>query len=151
MKRAGLLVLCAALVAGCSDAPTDVWAGDLEEGRRRWQAAGIGTYQFDFRISCFCLLEYTMPVRITVQNGVFATIVYRDTGLAVDSALFRDYLTIDRVFASLRQVLDSDPASFAASYDPARGFPVTVSVDLAANAVDDEFTITVSNFQVPVP
>jgi hypothetical protein len=137
-----LLPLLGALV-GCARSPLEQRADDLAMARVRWQAAAISSYDFDFARSCFCTVEALGPVTIRVRDGHFASLVSRDSGTPVDTVLFAQFLTIERVFESTRQLLDAGPASFTASYDPTFGFPITVTVDPIAQAVDDELSYSV--------
>jgi hypothetical protein len=143
-----LLAVC--LVATCARSPFDQHADDLAGAQARWQGAGISSYDFDLQRVCFCVPEATGPVTISVRNGAFTAIVRTDSGTAVDTLLFQDYLTMDRVFVTTRRFLDARPASFTASYDTALGFPTSVAVDPIARAVDDELTYAVLALR-PVP
>jgi Family of unknown function (DUF6174) len=148
--RPTLQLLAVCLVATCARSPFGQRTDDLAGAQARWQSAGISSYDFDLQRVCYCVSEATGPVTISVRNGSFTAIVTTDSGTAVDSLLFQDYLTMDRVFATTRRFLDARPASFTASYDAAFGFPTRVTVDPIAQAVDDELTYAVLALR-PIP
>ncbi len=75
---------------------------------------------------------------ITVSGGAFVSATYLDDGAPADTTIFRDALTIDRLFAYIHQALAQHPAMFTASYDPTLGHPVSIAIDYNALAQDDE-------------
>jgi hypothetical protein len=52
--------------------------------------------------------------------------------------LFDAIATIGGLFDAIADALERPPASFSATYDPARGYPVCVDIDPIRNAVDEE-------------
>lgn len=145
-----LLPLLVALTS-CARSPFEQRVDDLAAARARWQIAAISNYDFDFAKSCFCLVEALGPVTISVRDGRFAGLVSRDSGTPVDTALFEQFLTMERVFETTRQLLDDGPAAFTASYDAAFGYPTNVTVDPVAQIADDELSYRVSAFRPVAP
>ena len=131
-------------LAGCAS-PLERREDDLTTAEARWRSAGVQDYTFGFSRSCECLPAATRPVMITVSAGAFVAAAYLDDGTAADTALFRDELTLDRLFASLRRILAQRPAVFAASYEPTLGYPTRVSLDYNLTTADDEAFLTVFN------
>lgn len=134
------------LVVGCREPVAHTWASDLAEAESRWNASGVTSYQYDVFRHCFCGSTSTRPVTVTVRNRAFVSLVYMDSGTVADTSLFRPYLTIERFFALLHDVLDSGPASFDAEYASA-GFPTVVVVDPDAAIADEEFSVQVLAFR----
>jgi hypothetical protein len=130
-------VLILSLVAAC-DAGALSPRDELAAARAHWQAAGIMNYDFDLRVSCFCIATTFGTVTVSVRDGRPPIVESTDSGTVVDTVYFQDYLTVDRMFALLGRVLSARPASFAATYDPGFGFPAQVSVDANAQVADDE-------------
>ena len=144
MKRAGRgSVLAAALVlaAGCTDPLSQQWSHSLAGAQNRWNSSGIKSYQFTFQVNCFCAI--TQPVTVTVLDTVPVMAVFAAGGAAVDTSLFRDYLTVDRMFATLRRAVDHGPATFDATFSDV-GYPLAVSVDPSGNTLDDEYGISIT-------
>lgn len=145
------LILPLLLVAGCSTSLLDQSRSEFDDARRLWQAQGATDYDFDLQHLCYCSDLVTRPVTIGVRGGAVAWIVYTDSGTAADTTLFRDYLTIDRVFALLQRTLDGHPASFTASYQPDLGYPAMVHVDPKQPVADDEFSVRITGLRPPPP
>ncbi|HET9709032.1 MAG TPA: DUF6174 domain-containing protein [Gemmatimonadales bacterium] len=137
------LVLCS---VSCGD-PLGADRDQLAESQARWGAQGVATYEFDVRISCFCVAASYGSVTISVDNRQVVSVVRTDSGTPVDSQYFQGVLTVERMFATLRHFLDAKPAFFTASYDRRWGFPTSLGVDPIRNAADDEYGFTVLAFR----
>ena len=127
----------------------------FERSRAKWNAANITHYQFNLSISCFCPYSEDMPLAIEVDNGKVVSMTKPDgSSLDSDSPLYSDaesYNTIDQAFSSLELLLNGDADKVEVTYDPAYGFPTSIDVDMILNAVDDEFSIYISDFKVLNP
>ena len=136
------------LCVACSTSPIEQQEDNLAAAQRRWRAAAIPDYSFTFQRACFCAPIATRAVTVTVQQGAWASLRYVDDGTVADTSLFRDYLTVERVFAFLRRVLEEQPARFDASYAAQLGFPADVYIDYSVGIADDELSIRISDLQV---
>lgn len=142
MSRIAVLLLLAA----CSSSPTGPsrhWLRDLDAARERWQASGITDYSFTYRKSCFCP---PLLVRVNVRDGQITAIFDQNADTAF-VAPFDDY-TMTGLFNDIEQVIDNGPHRFTADYDDNNGRVVSMSADPIANAVDDEWAFSVSEFSV---
>jgi hypothetical protein len=139
-RLAARLVVAASLLAalaGCSDAPSGP-GDDLRAARRRWEATRPAAYAFTFQRVCFCPTEITRPTVVTVRNGAVESLRYADDGAPVDGRYASLFPTIDGLFDAIDQALERPPASFDATYDADRGYPVRVDIDPIRDAVDEE-------------
>jgi len=132
------------LVAACTEPILEKWEDDLASAEARWHGAGITNYEMDVVRSCFCVAAQTRPVTVTVRGGAFVSLVYADSAAGVaDTTYFREYLTMERIFALLHQVLDTGPDGFSADYNGSLGYPTLVGIDPSHDLADEEFTIQV--------
>jgi hypothetical protein len=145
--RTRLLLLLAVVACSQLTEPERV-ASDLAMAKRRWAATAPASYQYTFSRSCFCLVEFTRPVVVTVRNGTVESVHYADTGAPVAPSLVPGYPTIEGVFALVDEALVKHAASVTAEYDPARGYPVRIFIDFIAAAVDDEMAYRIRDFVV---
>lgn len=141
-RRAAWLAVGLGLGVGCGEGAFTPRL-ELAAAQSRWQAAGITNYDFDLQVACFCGATALGPVTISVRNGQPTGIVSTDSGTVVDTLYFQGYLTVDRLFASLDQILSAKPAAFTAAYDPGLGFPTDVSIDGNARVADDELGLRI--------
>jgi hypothetical protein len=137
------------LLGSCTEPSSSPAILKLEVAQQRWQATVHPDYDLTVQRSCFCVMEVVRPVRITVRNGNPVGMVYADSGTAVDTVLFADYRTVDRMFAFLRAVIASKPDSIQVAFDPVWGYPTRVAVDPNFTTVDEEFAFQVSGFTTP--
>jgi hypothetical protein len=149
MNRLPALLACL-LTAACSISAFEGSQNSLAEANTRWKTAALTSYDFDFQRTCFCAASMTRPVTISVRSDTFTTIVYSDSGTAADTAQFRDFLTVDRLFAFLHRTLNAGPAGFTTAYDEVRGYPALVVIDFDSDVADDGLTLRINGFrQVP--
>jgi hypothetical protein len=148
---AGVAVL--ALATGCATEPgTAQWERDLADAEARWHAAALRNYTLSLVRTCDCVSGQTRPVTVTVLNGAFTGLVYADSlGGAADTTLFQQYLTVDRYFTLLHQVLASGPYDFSAIYNQSIGFPISVTVNPERMTTGDEFLVAIYAFTAGSP
>ena len=116
-----------------------------------WTGAAPASYAYDLQRSCFCARDVTRPVRISVSDGQFGSIVYSDSETPADTTWFSDYLTVRRLFQLLHRALAAQPAVFAVEYDPRLGYPQLVSIDYRPAMPDEELRIRVSGLESVSP
>ena len=146
MKKIILLTLIVILTACSFGASTQ-----LEKSRQTWQDSGITHYRFSLDIGCFCAFRNQMPVTVEVQNGEIVSMTYPDGTLVAATdpnyATFSRHATIERIFSELEAGLSGGADEVTVTYDSARGFPSEIYFDYIKNAVDDELSLKVSNFE----
>ena len=145
MKRMLLLVL-ALVLAACSAVPQS----ELARNRDKWDAAGIGSYRMNLFIGCFCGFTEKMPLTVEVRSGEVVSMTYDDgtpVGDDMNREFFDRFATIDRLFDDMQSGQTSKADKVEATYDAAYGFPSQVNVDAIQNAVDDEYSVQISNFE----
>jgi uncharacterized protein DUF6174 len=145
MTRQAVAVIALAILwaASCDGNAFGPDQFQLDRAQARWSAAGPASYDFDVRVSCFCIATTYGTVTVSVRNHQAVSVVRTDSGTVVDSLYFQNVLTVDRMFADVRRFLDRDPARFHAAYDATLGFPTAVSVDPNAQTADDEYSFQV--------
>jgi hypothetical protein len=145
MKKILLLALALLLVA-CSA------ASEYDQNLKKWQDADVAHYQFDLFIGCFCPFRSVMPLTIEVENGEVVSITQAD-GVFVTAAdpsyeLFISVATVEGLFAQLDSSQNGDADEVLVTYDATYGFPTSISIDQIKEAVDDEISYQVENFEV---
>ena len=119
---------------------------ELSEARVRWSQRGPSSYVMTVVRSCECTPLMTGPVVITVQNDVVVSRIYKNSGAAVTADYFQLFPAVDGLFAAIDTLHDEDPHDIDVQYDHALGYPVSISVDMHKDYVDDEFTVRISSF-----
>ena len=147
MKKLILLTLIVILTA-CSVGEST----ELEKNRQTWQDSGITHYRFSLLVGCFCPFRDQMPLTVEIQNGEIISMTYSDGTLVAATdpnyETFSRHATIERIFSELEAGLTGGADEVTVTYDSVRGFPSEIYFDYIKDAVDDELSLTVSNFEV---
>jgi Family of unknown function (DUF6174) len=122
----------------------------LEQNREKWEGQNFNHYRFTVVVSCFCPFAGA-EVTYEVQNGQMvgqAVQAHPDRQFDPDqiSEFYQDYNTIEKVFNYVERA-SNEADETTIEYDPTYGFPTDISVDWIKEAIDDEFYLTLSNFE----
>jgi hypothetical protein len=142
-----LALLMVALSGGCSH--STAVERELAAAKHRWAQTAPPAYQVTIVLSCFCVNEITRPVVVAVRQGQVESRRYVDTGAEVDARYAFAFPTIDGLFALIEDAVARNAARVEATYDGARGFPVTIAIDYSATHVDDELFYGTRDFGIP--
>lgn len=125
---------------------------ELQVNQSKWDGAGITHYRYNLTVSCFCPFREDMPVTIEVQDDKVVSMTKPD-GTAVqpgdpvyDAVL--PYSTINSVFSSLKEDYAGKADEITVTYDTTYFYPASISIDYIKNAMDDEVSIYIENFEV---
>ena len=146
IKRIILLLLAIILTACSSGAKSD-----YDANLKKWRDSGIDHYRFNLSISCFCPFMDVMHLTIEVQGGeVVSMTTVAGTPVTksdIQYEFFTRYATIDRIFTELEAGLNGGADEVIVTYNPVHGFPQQVSVDMIKQAIDDEISLAVLDFE----
>ena len=147
----GLLLLCLAAFAACSDStdPTDP-ATALADARARWARSGVADYQYTITRGCECSPESVGPVVIEVRNSQVVTRRYL-TGTAVDPQFAELFAAVPGLFDLIDEAIQGDAVGLAVRYNEEYGYPETIQIDWVAGVADDEVSYHISDFTVLAP
>jgi hypothetical protein len=155
---AALTVLLSAL-AGCAsggdgdgsdrndrgdDPTTDQRVVELEERRERWAGQEPAAYRFTIAQICFCPTEYTQPRTVTVEAGEAVSIEPPIDSLQPPIDI---PTTVDDLFQTVEDaIVDADAVEV--TYDNEFDFPASIGIDPILDAIDDETTYEITDFEV---
>lgn len=141
------LLALALLAAACSGGPFDASGARAELGtnRARWQQDRPADYAYTIRRICFCGAEVAGPVRVEVRGGRNVSI-NTFGGQTLSMGAFDELDTVEDLFAAVEDAIDAGPYRLEATYDAARGHPVTLFVDYERRSVDEENGFEVTDF-----
>ncbi len=144
MKRLLFVFLALALAACSAGSQTEI-----ERSQQKWQEANVSHYRFNLFVGCFCIFTQDMPLVIEVQNGEVVSMEYQN-GNEIDSTsrgYFQRYATIDKIFGELTKDINGEADQVTVTYDANYGFAAQADIDFIKEAVDDEISLTLSNFE----
>jgi hypothetical protein len=149
-RRVVRVAVLIAIAASCSATAPSGRAAEMQEllrNRERWDARGLHDYEFDFSRGCFCATDATEPVHVVVRQDAIVTVVRIRDGAPATGA---SWPRVDELFADVLARLKQPAARVSVAYDPEYGYPRSIVVDVLANAVDDEYSLTAANLR-PLP
>lgn len=115
----------------------------LRAARARWESAAVDSYEMTVQRLCFCGL--TDPVRIGVEDGVVISRTVVTTGQPLATREAEYYPDVPGLFAIVEAAI-KDADDFDVAFDATYGFPALISIDWAADYVDDEIVYRIEGF-----
>lgn len=147
MKKLYILIFTF-ILAACSPGASSEFEGNLE----KWKDAKITQYRYSLAVGCFCAFRDRMPMTAEVRQGEVISLAYADgTALRRTDAnheFLSRYTTMEGLFAELESGLSGEADEVTVTYDPTYGFPRTIHLDVIKDAIDDELSLEVTNFEV---
>ena len=140
-----ILSLFVSLLAACSGFGPK---SELEVNREKWTNQNVSHYRFNLHIGCFCAFRDKMPLVIEVNNGEIISITDANgaTPSAQEMEWYQEYSSIEKVFAYLQKASqEADKSEIA--FDSETGIPTQIHIDWIELAMDDEMSLTISNFE----
>ncbi|MBT3443737.1 MAG: hypothetical protein HN443_01695 [Flavobacteriaceae bacterium] len=114
---------------------------DLELNKIKWEALAIDSYTYTFQITCFCLIEATLPKSVEVSNGKIITV----NKVAYDSEAHWGVMTIPQLFDRIEQAEENNSFVTEVSYHPEKGYPTSLYIDEEEMMADEEMGYMISD------
>lgn len=111
---------------------------------QQWKRSNIHSYEFLFRINCFCGPEITGPHRIEVRSDT----IYAVNGIPFNPAEnYIRLMTINDLFRFIRESDGRNPFRKSVQYDSAYGFPQSLYYDFDRRIADEEIGYIITEFR----
>ncbi len=143
-------VLFASVLACTDEDPTPVPKGAqvlLDRHRAAWKESGIFGYAYEYIVLCECPDSREEPIRVGVDSGKTKYVAYaesRETPLTIVPLRLH---SIEGLFEIIQDAITDDMDHIAVSYDKEKGYPTKIEIDYRSNAIDDEYTLIVTDFE----
>ncbi|ACR12743.1 DUF6174 domain-containing protein [Teredinibacter turnerae] len=132
------------VLLGCNGDNKDHSTKELDEARAIWSKANLSYYQFTYRRFCFC--PQTEALIIEVQNNQVTSAFYTPSGTYLSDEELAYVQNIDELFDTIEELIVDQADEVTVIYNSTYGYPEQVDVDLYKNAIDDEFTLNITDF-----
>ncbi|GAB5410625.1 MAG: hypothetical protein BalsKO_29900 [Balneolaceae bacterium] len=151
-----LVIILGIFISCDNDGITITEIEKLDDAIERWESNKSKDYSFIYEEQCFC--PYFGKVEVIVFADTIFALKNPETGedFTIETGngeeklidVYPDYvINIDELFVTLKEAsLKAD--EMEGSYDGQIGYPKEVSIDYYKDAVDDEITYLISNYQV---
>ena len=134
--------------SGClhsDDDKTKQYQAALDRNITLWNNGGISSYTYTWNVYCFCLPQD--DIIVTVTSGTISGAFYSPSGTSLTAYEITRLFTIEDLFDRIQEAIDSRVALLQVTYNRDYGYPESIYIDRLENAVDEEVTYSVSNFQ----
>ena len=119
----------------------------LDKNSQKWTDSGIKNYSYEFQRACFCLPDYTRPIKTTVENGEVKSSNYLNGQQeSVDDQFKENKQTVNGLFDIIQNAIDKG-RQLEVTYDSKTGMPTKIVIDRDQMPVDGGQTITAGNLQ----
>ena len=131
----------------CEFPPCGFNHGEYESRKDAWNDAGLMNYTFKFRWSCFCTVEMTRWVTISVVNGEIDNIVADDTGESIDNDAIhgQKYYSMSGLFTFIDDKLAENPSVLSVDFDSTE-YISSAYTDMDPDIIDEELGFEVTDF-----
>ncbi len=120
---------------------------ELDANQQKWAESGIKNYHYEFKRSCFCLPDYTRPIKTTVEDGQVKSSNYLDGKQEVVPDQFKENKqSVNGLFDIIQNAIKND-RQVEVTYDSKTGMPTKIVIDRDQMPVDGGQTITAGNLQ----
>ncbi|CAN5807315.1 hypothetical protein BH11MYX2_BH11MYX2_17870 [soil metagenome] len=154
MRFTSLFIASLSLAAvACTDAGSATpEQHQLDSALQTYESHDPEAYSFIYKRSCGeCDPVSVHPIRINVSNDTITSATYVETEAAVPTQVAVNLRTLRGLFDTVQTLIDQGAASVVVTYDTELGYPKQASFDPIAEAVDDEWGFSVSQFSAGAP
>ena len=142
------VALFVAVTGGCGISGPARSKAQFERAKALWTSTRVPDYSYTLQRVCFC--ASVDPVRIAVVGGQVASRTNITTNQPVPAAEAPLYPNIDGLFAIVEDAFNR-ASSISATFDPVNGIPLSAVIDYVSSAIDDELTLSASNYTARAP
>jgi FlaG/FlaF family flagellin (archaellin) len=147
-----VLVLAALIYVLVFGMPGSSQARQLDASLQKWQAQNVSHYRMNVNIGCFCPFFDRMPVTVEVRDGQVLSVTDSQGQVVAADDPIRSFgneqlMTVEGVFAYARDAFQTADKT-EVTYDPTLGYPVSLNIDRIEQAIDDEMSVLISEFEV---
>ncbi len=141
--RSWRVTLAALLLAGCGLLePESKEQQEFNDALAAWKRQGVENYYYVHQRSCECVVEWTRAARVVVRSGRVVEATDVENGVTRSLGY---YVTIDGLFARIKEAFDSHAYRVEVEYDRSMRYPVSVFIDQDRNVADEEYTLQVTS------
>lgn len=142
------------LIYSCDSIVDGRKGDDFRANKNLWQKQNVENYSFEFSKLCYCGGLFN-PTKIIVKADTIYAILDPETGEPLrdpqtDELVLSKYpdsfLTIDELFEVIENAREKAD-KLTVEYDQNLGYPTSVGIDYIKEAIDDEVTYKIDNFQ----
>lgn len=149
-----LFLLSISFLSSCDSIADDRKENDFKANRNLWQQQDIESYTFDFSKICFCGGLFN-PATIVVEADTVHAVLDPESGKPLRDPQTQElvltkypesFLTIDELFEVIENA-NEKADKLKVEYNRKSGYPVHIEIDYIKEAIDDEVTYMINEFE----
>lgn len=117
----------------------------LEMNKEKWALRNVKSYQYQLRISCFCMQDVTANKQVTVSDGVVTDAFFVQTSAHLTAEELTRVKTIDELFSIVANAINDKAYMLEVTYNKEYGYPEAISIDYQKDVADDEVVYYANN------
>ena len=123
----------------------EIIKANLDINKQKWALRNIKSYQYNYKVSCFCLDEVTQNKQVTVYDGAVTEAFFIKTSEYITKEQLSNIKTVDKLFKVIDDAIKNKAYRIIVSYNQNYGYPEQISIDKVENIADDEITYYASD------
>lgn len=122
-------------------------SAQLQSAKNKWQEVRPANYQYTYQRTCFCPVEYTRPISVTVRGDQVSKVFPMPGDPPLPANRRNDGKTIEQLFATIEKAIVSNASSIKTTFDSQYGYPTQITIDHDFRMADEETYITTKDLQ----
>lgn len=118
---------------------------EFETNKQKWQNSRPDNYSYTVERSGFLGPEARKPIDVTVNGNTITNSQFSDG--SADPVPNFNQLTLDDLFNTVENAINSGAAEVRVEYDPQFGYPTSIFIDHDRRIADEEVFLSASNLQ----
>jgi heat shock protein HslJ len=141
-----LIFFILVVTSGCNSSDNNDLAA-LQSAKTKWDSQSAQFYTIQSQISCFCLAEATVQMRISVSDNLVLSAFDTNSDEAISKQAQKGIRTVDGLFSVIETAI-ADSISIEVIYNEVYGYPETAKIDVEQFTSDGGIHFTLSNLEI---
>ena len=141
-----LIFFILVVTSGCNSSDNNDLAA-LQSAKTKWDSQSAQFYTIQSQISCFCLAEATVQMRISVSDNLVLSAFDTNSDEVISKQAQKGIRTVDGLFSVIETAI-ADSISIEVIYNEVYGYPETAKIDVEQFTSDGGIHFTLSNLEI---
>jgi heat shock protein HslJ len=141
-----LIFFILVVTSGCNSSDNNDLAA-LQSAKTKWDSQSAQFYTIQSQISCFCLAEATVQMRISVSDNLVLSAFDTNSDEVISKQVQKGIITVDGLFSVIETAI-ADSISIEVIYNEVYGYPETAKIDVEQFTSDGGIHFTLSNLEI---
>ena len=112
-----------------------------------WQDHKLSNYDFTLKQQCYCPVELTKKLRVSVRDGKVTELRYLKDNTPLPNHLVSEVYSIDGWFNVINKSFENQAHHIEVRYHKDMTYPTRISIDRRMNVADDEIDAVILDLE----